>query len=332
MPMRLVELTPDNIRLACRIDVKPEQQKFVAPVVASIAEAYVHFGTAWPRLIMDDDRVVGFVLGNFDPDSEIDAFRAGIWRLNVAADEQGRGYGKYCIGSGCTLICTRSFCVVGLAELVGVRGGVAEPRAAVLDSRVGDVAPEWPDGRRDPKFDPGASVAADEVIDNDLVDSFHRLLTDPVAADLVRPEAAGGQPVGIQAASLHARQPLGLDDVDPGGGAVAEEPFQVLRRGCRHRPDAAARAVPGEPEHGRVPGIDRPDERLSTRIAGRRARLEPAKRGVFAVVPQSERAFAGIRRRRLTSEQVDRVFHGPQTTYCLRPFLQARAASRQRPA
>jgi diamine N-acetyltransferase len=95
--MRLAELTPDNIRAACRIDVRPEQRNFVAPVVQSIAEAYVHYGTAWPRLIQDDDRVVGFVMGNFDPDNEISAFRAGIWRLNVAADEQGRGYGRFAV-------------------------------------------------------------------------------------------------------------------------------------------------------------------------------------------------------------------------------------------
>jgi diamine N-acetyltransferase len=97
MPLRLAELTPDNVRSACGIDVRPEQQKFVTPVVESIAEAYVHFGTAWPRLILDDDRVVGFVMGNFDPESEIDAFRAGIWRLNIAADEQGRGYGRFAV-------------------------------------------------------------------------------------------------------------------------------------------------------------------------------------------------------------------------------------------
>jgi diamine N-acetyltransferase len=97
MPLRLAELTPDNVRSACRIDIKPEQQKFVAPVVESIAEAYVHFGTAWPRLILDDDRVVGFVMGNFDPESEIDAFRAGIWRLNIAAGDQGQGYGRFAV-------------------------------------------------------------------------------------------------------------------------------------------------------------------------------------------------------------------------------------------
>jgi diamine N-acetyltransferase len=97
MTLRLVELTPDNVQAACRIEVKPEQQKFIAPVVDSLAEAYVHYGTAWPRLILDDDRVVGFVMGGFDPENEIDAFRAGIWRLNIAADEQSRGYGRFAV-------------------------------------------------------------------------------------------------------------------------------------------------------------------------------------------------------------------------------------------
>jgi diamine N-acetyltransferase len=97
MTLRLVELTPDNVRTACGIEVRPEQQKFVAPVVESIAEAYVHYGTAWPRLILDTDRAVGFVMGNFDPENEVDAFRAGIWRLNIAADAQGRGYGRFAV-------------------------------------------------------------------------------------------------------------------------------------------------------------------------------------------------------------------------------------------
>jgi diamine N-acetyltransferase len=97
MTVRLAELTPDNVQAACRVEVKPEQQKFVAPVVRSLADAYVHYSTAWPRLILDDDRVVGFVMGNFDPDNEIAAFRAGIWRLNIAAGEQGKGYGRFAV-------------------------------------------------------------------------------------------------------------------------------------------------------------------------------------------------------------------------------------------
>jgi diamine N-acetyltransferase len=97
MTIQLAELTPDNVHAACKIEVRPEQRTFVAPVAWSLAEAYVHQGTAWPRLILDDDRVVGFVMGNFDPDNEIAAFRAGIWRLSIAGSEQGRGYGSFAV-------------------------------------------------------------------------------------------------------------------------------------------------------------------------------------------------------------------------------------------
>jgi diamine N-acetyltransferase len=92
-------LAPDNIKAACDLRVRPEQERFVAPVVKSIAEAYVRPDTTWPRLILDDDRVVGFVMGAFDTDNEVDAFRAGIWRLNIAAGEQGRGYGRFAVNA-----------------------------------------------------------------------------------------------------------------------------------------------------------------------------------------------------------------------------------------
>jgi diamine N-acetyltransferase len=94
--LRLAELTPDNLPAAVGLRLKPGQEKFVAPVVESIAEAYVT-PTAWPRLILDGDRVVGFVMANFDPDNELEAFRCGIWRLNVAADTQGRGVGRFAV-------------------------------------------------------------------------------------------------------------------------------------------------------------------------------------------------------------------------------------------
>jgi len=97
MVLRLAEITPDNVQAARDIQVKPEQQKFVAPVVESLSEAYASRDTAWPRLIMEDDRVVGFVMGNFDPGNEVAAFRAGIWRLNIAAGAQGRGYGRFAV-------------------------------------------------------------------------------------------------------------------------------------------------------------------------------------------------------------------------------------------
>jgi diamine N-acetyltransferase len=96
MTLRLAELTVDNLPAVVSFPLKPGQEKFVAPVVNSIAEAYVN-PTAWPRVIYDDDEVVGFIMGNFDPDNEIEAFRAGIWRLNISADAQGRGIGRFAV-------------------------------------------------------------------------------------------------------------------------------------------------------------------------------------------------------------------------------------------
>lgn len=94
--LRLVELTPDNLPAAVGIRVSESQSRFVAPVINSIAEAYVN-PTAWPRLVMDGDDAVGFIMGNFDPDNEIEAFRAGIWRLNVSENAQGRGVGRFAV-------------------------------------------------------------------------------------------------------------------------------------------------------------------------------------------------------------------------------------------
>ncbi|WP_344075866.1 GNAT family N-acetyltransferase [Nocardiopsis metallicus] len=43
--------------------------------------------------------VVGFVMGGFDPAAETEAFRCGIWRLNVSARHQGRGYGRFAVAA-----------------------------------------------------------------------------------------------------------------------------------------------------------------------------------------------------------------------------------------
>ena len=94
--MKLASLSPENLGKAVSIRLRPEQEAFVAPVVQSIAEAYVN-PTAWPRLVVDDDDVLAFIMGNFDPGHEIEAFRAGIWRLNVAASAQGRGVGRFAV-------------------------------------------------------------------------------------------------------------------------------------------------------------------------------------------------------------------------------------------
>ncbi|MEU3017401.1 MULTISPECIES: GNAT family N-acetyltransferase [unclassified Nocardiopsis] len=64
----------------------------------SLAEAWAAGpDIAWPRLVLVGEETVGFVMGGFDPGSEVDAFRCGIWRLNVSAAHQGRGYGRFAV-------------------------------------------------------------------------------------------------------------------------------------------------------------------------------------------------------------------------------------------
>jgi len=95
--LRLETITRDNVAAACRIAVRPDQESFVAPVAVSLAEAYVQPEIAWPRLVYDGDEAVGFVMGAFDPDCPIEFFRCGIWRLNIAADHQGKGCGRFAV-------------------------------------------------------------------------------------------------------------------------------------------------------------------------------------------------------------------------------------------
>ncbi|GAA4316306.1 GNAT family N-acetyltransferase [Streptomyces venetus] len=98
---RLEEITPGNLDAALGIRVRPGQEHAVAPVVKSLAEAYVHPGVAWPRLIVDGDRPVGFLMAFLDTDWYQDGsvLRSGLWRLNIAAGEQGRGYGRFAVES-----------------------------------------------------------------------------------------------------------------------------------------------------------------------------------------------------------------------------------------
>lgn len=101
--MRLEEITPKNYEAALALSVRPDQMDLVAPVVKSLAEAYVFPDHAWPRLIYDGDRLVGFVMAFLDiawarnPED----LRSGLWRLNIAADAQANGYGRFAVAAVC---------------------------------------------------------------------------------------------------------------------------------------------------------------------------------------------------------------------------------------
>ncbi|MFJ8628711.1 GNAT family N-acetyltransferase [Kitasatospora sp. NPDC093550] len=106
--LSLAAITPDNIDAALALRVRPEQEGLVAPVVKSLAEAYAYGETAWPRLILDGERPVGFVMAFFDirfnPERPDDRPRSGLWRLLVDAEAQRGGYGRFAVEQVCAEI------------------------------------------------------------------------------------------------------------------------------------------------------------------------------------------------------------------------------------
>ncbi|MFD4690511.1 GNAT family N-acetyltransferase [Streptomyces sp. NPDC058463] len=99
--LRLEKITPDNVDAALALRVHPHQERNVSPVATSLAEAYAFGEPAWPRLIFDGDRLVGFLMAFLDiqwaPKRDPDDRRSGLWRLNIAAAHQGKGYGRFAV-------------------------------------------------------------------------------------------------------------------------------------------------------------------------------------------------------------------------------------------
>jgi diamine N-acetyltransferase len=98
---RLERVTRENVRAACDLRLRPEQEHLVAPVACSLADAYVAPDIAWPRLIYDGDQLIGFIMGAFDPQNPDDLYHAYLWRLTISADHQGGGYGRFAVAALC---------------------------------------------------------------------------------------------------------------------------------------------------------------------------------------------------------------------------------------
>ena len=85
----LREITRETVRDIMRLDVAEHQKEFVAPNSVSIAQA--HFQPkAWFRAVYADDDPVGFVMVYVDTEKP----EYFLWRFMIAADHQGKGYGR----------------------------------------------------------------------------------------------------------------------------------------------------------------------------------------------------------------------------------------------
>lgn len=99
--LRLELVTQQNVRAACKLQLRPDQENLVAPVAWSLADAYASPDIAWPRLIYDGDQLVGFIMAAFDPGNAADLYHSYLWRLNIGSEHQGGGYGRFAVGELC---------------------------------------------------------------------------------------------------------------------------------------------------------------------------------------------------------------------------------------
>lgn len=95
--LRLEELSAATIVAANNLTLRPGQEQFVTPPSYAIADAAINPTTTWPRVVLDGDEVVGFIRGNFDPEADQPEFRSCVWRVNVSADAQGAGIGRFAV-------------------------------------------------------------------------------------------------------------------------------------------------------------------------------------------------------------------------------------------
>ena len=99
--LRLEQVTQENVRAACKLKMRPDQEDLVAPVAWSLADAYTMPDIAWPRLIYDSGQLVGFIMAAFAPEHQNPLFHSYLWRLNISAGCQRKGYGQFAVEALC---------------------------------------------------------------------------------------------------------------------------------------------------------------------------------------------------------------------------------------
>lgn len=119
--VHLREITPDNQAAVEALVVSPAQSTYVASVADSIVEAAeVPEACPWYRAVYDGDQPVGFVMISDNTRSE-DPTIAGpyfLWRLLVALEHQGKGYGAATLGLIIDYVRTRPDAQVLLTSVV----------------------------------------------------------------------------------------------------------------------------------------------------------------------------------------------------------------------
>lgn len=72
------------------MQLSAEQNRFVAPNVVSLAQAWLYQDEARPLAVCDGDEVVGFLMLDWDENERT----VGIWRFMIAPAHQNKGFGR----------------------------------------------------------------------------------------------------------------------------------------------------------------------------------------------------------------------------------------------
>ena len=95
--LRMEELSAATIVAVNNLSLKPGQEQFLAPVSYGTAATVMNPQTTWQRVVLEGDHVVAFLSANFDADAAEEHFRCVLWRINVDAEAQGKGVGRFAV-------------------------------------------------------------------------------------------------------------------------------------------------------------------------------------------------------------------------------------------
>lgn len=154
--VRLVEIASDNLDAAVGVAVHHSQERFVASVVDSLADALVpgeedgHPVVPWFRMVTADGVPAGFVMVALPAAGTTEA---NLWRFLVDARHQGRGIGRRMLGL------------------------VADEMAAVYGATT--MRTSWVEGRGGPEpfyralgFEPTGEIDGGEIVARVAIDTL----------------------------------------------------------------------------------------------------------------------------------------------------------------
>jgi diamine N-acetyltransferase len=95
--LRLQDLDAQTVAAANSLTMKPGQEAFIEPETYVHSEANLDPSNSWPKVVLDGDEVVGYIMANFDQEASEEFLRAALWRINVSADAQGAGVGRFAV-------------------------------------------------------------------------------------------------------------------------------------------------------------------------------------------------------------------------------------------